>query len=182
MAERSTRNSDQTDSDVLPGFRRGVENLASIKAEAHRYESLSERIADFFTNFSGSMIYVYVHVAWFLVWIAWNTGLIPALAPFDPFPFGLLTMIVSLEAIFLSTFVLISQNREQKINAIRDEIAAQIGLYQEQELTEVLRIVHRIEKHLGLHDDDEANIKAMEMYVDPDHLFRQIEEMVLRQK
>ncbi len=184
MAQRIDRDSTQPNSghDSLPGFRRGMENLQSIKAEAQRYESLSERIADFFTAFSGSMNFVYFHAAWFVVWVTWNTGLIPGLQPFDPFPFGLLTMIVSLEAIFLSTFVLISQNREQKVNAIRDEIGAQINLYQEQELTQVLRIVHRIEKHLGLQDDDEQSVRAMEMFVNPDDLFRQIEEMVLKRK
>ncbi len=166
----------------LPGFRRGVENLQSIKAEAKRHENWSERIADFFTSFSGSMTFAYIHAAWFIIWVLWNTGLIPGLPPFDPFPFGLLTMMVSLEAIFLSTFVLISQNREQKINTIRDEIDAQINLYQEQELTQVLRIVHRIEKHLGLQDDDEDSVQALERYVEPDDLFRQIEEMVLKQE
>lgn len=168
--------------DSLPGFRRGLENLHTLKQKALAHSTPSERIADFFTAFSGDMRFVYLHAAWFVVWVAWNTGLIPGLAPFDPFPFGLLTMIVSLEAIFLSTFVLISQNREQKINAIRDEIDTQVNLYQEQELTQVLRIVHRIEKHLGLKDTDESAVKMMEMFVNPDDLFRQIEEMVRREK
>jgi uncharacterized membrane protein len=167
--------------DSLPGFRRGAETLHTLKRNAQKYATTSERIADFFTAFSGNMKFVYLHSVWFIVWVAWNIGMIPGLAPFDPFPFGLLTMIVSLEAIFLSTFVLISQNREQKINEIRDEIDTQINLYQEQEITQVLRIVHRIEKHLGLKDEDEKSVKMMEMFVNPDNLFRQIEEMVLRQ-
>jgi len=168
-------------SDSLPGFRRGFQDLESIKREAHRFESMSERFADFFTAFSGSMTFVYIHVAWFLIWVSWNTGLL-GLPLFDPFPFGLLTMIVSLEAIFLSTFVLISQNREQKVNSIRDEVETQINLYQEQEITQILRMVHRIEQHLGLHDDDEDCVKAMEQYADPDNLFRQIEQMVLKRR
>ncbi len=168
--------------DSLPGFRRGAENLHSLKKEAQRHESTSERIADFFTAFSGSMNFVYIHAGWFVVWVTWNTGLLPGLAPFDPFPFGLLTMIVSLEAIFLSTFVLISQNREQEVNAIRDEIDTQISLYQEQEITQVLRIVHRIEKHLGLKDEDEKSVKMMEGFVNTDDLFHEIEKTVLRWK
>ena len=164
----------------LPGFHRGVETLASVKSELHRRERPSERVADFFTAFSGSMGFVYFHALWFGAWVTWNTGLVPGLAPFDPYPFGLLTMLVSLEAIFLSTFVLISQNREQRVNWIQDEIQTQIGLYQEQELTQVLRIVHRIEKHLGLKDADEEHVRAMERMVDSDDLFRQIEEMVLK--
>ena len=168
--------------DSLPGFRRGFENLHTLKQKTRAHSTLSERIADFFTRFGGDMRFVYLHTAWFTVWVLWNVGFVPGLAPFDPFPFGLLTMIVSLEAIFLSTFVLISQNREQKINAIRDEIDTQINLYQEQEITQILRIVHRIEKHLSLTDTDEQSVRMMEMFVNPDDLFRQIEEMVLREK
>ena len=68
------------------------------------------RIADVITSFSGRMVFAYVHIVWFGVWILLNTGRF-GLRAFDPFPYGLLTMVVSLEAIFLSTFVLISQNR-----------------------------------------------------------------------
>jgi uncharacterized membrane protein len=78
-----------------------------------------DRVADRITRFSGSMLFVYLHVGWFAYWIAHNT-LSPS--PFDPFPFGLLTLIVSLEAIFLATFVMLSQNRE----AQRAEIRAQL--------------------------------------------------------
>jgi len=77
-----------------------------------------ERIADQITMFSGSMLFVYLHVAWFTVWIVLNVTIMR----FDPFPFGLLTLIVSLEAIFLSTFVLLSQNREASRQDLRSEI------------------------------------------------------------
>ena len=77
-----------------------------------------ERIADQITMFSGSMLFVYLHVAWFTVWIVLNVTIVR----FDPFPFGLLTLIVSLEAIFLSTFVLLSQNRESARSDMRAEI------------------------------------------------------------
>jgi len=77
-----------------------------------------ERIADQITMFSGSMLFVYLHVAWFTVWIVLNVTIMR----FDPFPFGLLTLIVSLEAIFLSTFVLLSQNREAARQDLRSEI------------------------------------------------------------
>ena len=84
-----------------------------------RRSTLSNRIADTMTNFSGSMTFVVVHVVWFALWIVSNIGLS---RPFDPFPFGLLTLIVSLEAIFLSTFVLISQNRQADRQAVRSRI------------------------------------------------------------
>ncbi|MFN2614191.1 MAG: DUF1003 domain-containing protein [Actinomycetota bacterium] len=81
-----------------------------------------DRAADKITDFAGSMRFVYVHTVWFAVWIALNLGLVGASLKFDRFPFGLLTMIVSLEAIFLATFVMISQNRQAARADIRSEI------------------------------------------------------------
>lgn len=82
--------------------RRGPLSPALVKHEAERATSLQSRIADAITGFAGSMSFVYVHMAWFAFWI---------LLGIEKYPYGLLTMIVSLEAIFLSTFVMISQNR-----------------------------------------------------------------------
>jgi uncharacterized membrane protein len=89
---------------------RNIRTLIRLRMEAKNERSLQDRIADKVTSFSGHMLFVYVHIAWFGAWIVLNTGNL-GVQPFDPFPYGLLTMIVSLEAIFLSTFVLISQNR-----------------------------------------------------------------------
>jgi len=100
---------------------------ALIRQLDERHESLELRIADRITAVAGSMRFVYIHVAWFAIWIAIN------LSPFrfDKFPYGLLTMIVSLEAIFLSTFVMISQNRaDEKRQALADH---QWELVQEEE-------------------------------------------------
>lgn len=83
-----------------------------------RRQRREDRVADKITAFSGSMLFVYLHIIWFTVWIVLN---VTSLA-FDPFPFGLLTLIVSLEAIFLSTFVMLSQNRESARSDIRSEI------------------------------------------------------------
>jgi uncharacterized membrane protein len=79
---------------------------------------LQDRVADQITAFSGSMAFVYLHILWFTIWIVINE----TRWRFDPFPFGLLTLIVSLEAIFLSTFVLLSQNRESARSDMRAEI------------------------------------------------------------
>jgi uncharacterized membrane protein len=80
------------------------------------------RLTDAITNFAGSMSFVYLHTAWFGVWVLINLGLLGASVAFDRFPFGLLTMIVSLEAIFLSTFVMISQNRQAGRADVRSEL------------------------------------------------------------
>jgi uncharacterized membrane protein len=81
-------------------------------------QRLQDRIADKITAFAGSMLFVYLHVVWFTIWIVLSV----AGVRFDPFPYGLLTLIVSLEAIFLSTFVMISQNRESARSDIRSQI------------------------------------------------------------
>jgi uncharacterized membrane protein len=92
---------------------RNIRTIIDLRSKETKKRGLQDRIADAITSFSGRMIFAYVHTIWFGVWIILNLGLW-GIKPFDPFPYGLLTMIVSLEAIFLSTFVLISQNRLSK--------------------------------------------------------------------
>ena len=94
-------------------------------------KGVQDRIADTITTFAGSMQFVYLHSAWFVVWIALNLGILGASLAFDKFPFGLLTMIVSLEAIFLSTFVMISQNRQAARADIRAKLDFETNLRSE---------------------------------------------------
>ena len=104
--------------DVPPAAHR-IGHERRILADVKRAE---DRAADAITSFAGSMRFVYLHTAWFAVWIVLNVGLFGAALVFDEFPFGLLTMIVSLEAIFLSTFVMISQNRQAARADIRSDL------------------------------------------------------------
>ncbi|MCU1344193.1 MAG: hypothetical protein JWL70_459, partial [Acidimicrobiia bacterium] len=90
-----------------------------------------DRAADRVTNFAGSLRFVYIHSVWFAVWVAINVGALGASLKFDKFPFGLLTMIVSLEAIFLSTFVMVSQNRQSARADIRSELDFETNLRSE---------------------------------------------------
>lgn len=106
---------------------RNIDSRVKLRLAKEREKSLQEHIADALTRFSGSMLFVYVHALWFGVWIALNVGWLGR-TPFDPFPFSLLTLIVSLEAIFLSTFVLISQNHAGAIADKRAELDPRINL------------------------------------------------------
>jgi uncharacterized membrane protein len=113
-----------------------------------------DRIADAITSFAGRMVFVYVHAVWFAVWIALNEGLLGKAGVFDPYPYGLLTMIVSLEAIFLSTFVMISQNRQ----AARENVRADLDF--ETNVRSEVWAVH-IGKALGLDPEEmEAHVQA----------------------
>lgn len=96
--------------------------------------SFGDRLADWLTGRVGTMGFIYANTVWFGVWIAINLGWIPGAPPFDPFPFGLLTMIVSLEAIFLSLFVLISQNRSDAKDRLRSELDYRVNVKAEIEI------------------------------------------------
>jgi uncharacterized membrane protein len=94
-------------------------------------QSYQDRVADRVTGFAGSLSFVYLHSVWFGIWIALNVGLFGAAVTFDDFPFGLLTMIVSLEAIFLSTFVMVSQNRQAARADVRSQLDFETNLRSE---------------------------------------------------
>ena len=105
-----------------------------VKNERRIVETLKDaqdRAADRITGFAGSMSFVYLHSVWFGIWVLMNVGIAGASLVFDKFPFGLLTMIVSLEAIFLSTFVMISQNRQALRADIRSELDFEANLRSE---------------------------------------------------
>jgi uncharacterized membrane protein len=92
-----------------------------------------ERVADVIAEFSGSILFLVLNAAWFTAWITWN--LIPGIPHFDPYPFGFLTMVVSLEAIFLSIFVLVSQNRQGAKDRLRADAEYEVNLKAELEIT-----------------------------------------------
>lgn len=96
--------------------------------EMPQARTFSQKLADVLAGVAGDMRFVYISFIWFAVWIVWNLGLIPGLAPFDEFPFGLLTMIVSLESIFLATFVLIAQNRQMERDKVRNDIEYEVNI------------------------------------------------------
>ena len=110
-----------------------------------------DRVAADITDFAGSMRFVYLHTVWFALWIIVNSGLLVAvglgLTPFDPFPFGLLTLTVSLEAIFLSTFVMIAQNRQADIADRRAKADYEVNVRAEAEITTLTKMVTLLLEH-----------------------------------
>ena len=152
---------------------RNIRTILYLRLKAAHERGLQDRIADIFTTFSGRMIFVYVHIVWFGAWILLNTGRV-GLHPFDPFPYGLLTMIVSLEAIFLSTFVLISQNRLSEETEHRADLGLQIGLLTEHELTRVLQMLDAVHDKLGIENHEESELADLEMETRPEDVLAEI--------
>lgn len=133
--------------------------IQSFKAKADKKRTQSERIADLMTQKFGSIAFLAVNAIWFTAWILLNIGVVPGVKPFDPFPFGFLTMVVSLEAIFLAIIVLISQNRAAKIDDLREEIDLRVDIITEQEITKLLQLTvsEMVKKGFKLSEDKELN-------------------------
>ena len=155
---------------------RNIRTIIGLRLTAAHERGLQDRLADGITSFSGRMIFVYVHIFWFALWILLNTGAL-GVPPFDPFPYGLLTMIVSLEAIFLSTFVLISQNRLSQEAEHRADLDMHIGLLTEHELTRVLLMLDTIQDKLGIENDENSELADLEMETRPEDVLAEIERL-----
>lgn len=153
-----------------------IRTIIHLAVKASNERNLQDRVADAVTAFSGRMIFVYVHIAWFSLWILLNTGWF-GLPMFDPFPYGLLTMIVSLEAIFLSTFVLISQNRLSRENERRADLDLHVSLLAEHELTRVLQMLDAIQDKLGIVDHANSDLADLEMETRPEDVLAEIERL-----
>ena len=128
-------------------------NIDAIKlwerAELDR-RSAAEHTSEAITRIFGSGTVLVVHAAWFALWILLNTGKVPGVTAFDAFPFPLLTMVVSLEAIFLSLFVLASQNRMTRHSDQRSQLDLQIDMLAEREMTAVLVLLKDLARHLDV--------------------------------
>lgn len=158
---------------------RNIRTITRLRREAARERGLQDRVADAITSFAGRMGFVYVHLLWFGAWIAVNTGRL-GIPPFDPFPYGLLTMVVSLEAIFLATLVLISQNRLSAESERRADLGLQIGLLAEHELTRALHMLDAIQDKLGIDNDQDDDLADLEMETKPEDVLAEIERVQRR--
>lgn len=135
--------------------------IKSLKAKYKSRRTLSEKIADWMSAKFGGMNFLLLNVCLFIAWIITNIGLIPLVVPFDPYPFGLLTTIVSLEAIVLSIFVLISQNRASKIDDLREEIDLQVDMITESELTKLIKLNTLLLQKSGIDVSKDKELEEM---------------------
>ncbi len=140
---------------------RNVQEIIRVESRDRLRLGWSDHPADLMTAFSGSMLFVLIHALWFGIWIVLNLGWFGT-ATFDEFPYGLLTMIVSLEAIFLSTFVLISENRQAMQADRRAKVDLQLNIIAEQEVTKLVAMVAEIQEHLGIHGARDPVVREME--------------------
>jgi uncharacterized membrane protein len=151
--------------------------IRAIKAEHASIRTPIQRFSDALTRTTASASFLALHAIWFAGWILWNTGAF-GLRPFDPFPFGLLTMVVSLEAIFLSIFVLMSQARESAIGELREELTLQVNLRMEEEVTKTLQLVAGLYTRMGYRVSDDSELTEMLRPLDAAEIERSLVEQI----
>jgi len=135
---------------VAKAIRQNIETIARLESDHTRRRTVADRIADRIGNFSGTMTFVSVHAVLISAWIVCNLGMVRGVKPFDPFPFLLLSVALSIEAIFLSTFVLIKQSRMSRRADERAALDLQINLLAENEMTLVLQMLQAMCLKLGV--------------------------------
>jgi uncharacterized membrane protein len=160
--------------DVGDVTRENVQAMRKLEELAVARRNVADRIAEFVAHFCGSINFVWIHTALFALWIGWNS--LPQLPHFDPYPFTFLILCVSLEAIYLSAFILISQNYEMRISERRNQLDLQINLLAEQENTKMLQMLDRIARKLGVSHEDDPEVRVLEQATRPDKLADQIEQ------
>ncbi|MBA3915158.1 MAG: DUF1003 domain-containing protein [Acidobacteriales bacterium] len=127
-----------------------IESIVKQEEEALERRSGPERLADRVAGFTGSLSFVLLHLLLVLAWLAVNTATLPLVRPFDPYPFSLLGVIVALEAVVLSSFILMRQNRMMRRGDRRDHLNLQVDMLTEKEVTKLLQMVRAICGHMGL--------------------------------
>jgi uncharacterized membrane protein len=152
---------------------RNIVALVERRREEERSKSTQDRIADQVTRFTGSMLFVYIHLAIFSSWIVVNLGWTP-LPRFDP-SFVVLAMIASVEAIFLSTFVLISQNRMQAQADKRADLDLQVSLLAEHEITHLITLVTEIARRMDVDAAKDPELRELAQDVAPERVLDRIE-------
>lgn len=155
---------------------RNIETLAKRRRREEARTGWQDRLADAITRFTGSMTFVYLHLLVFGFWGVVNAGLVPVVPRWDP-SFIILATASSVEAIFLSTFILISQNRMAEADRKRADLDLQMNLLSEHEVTKVIALVSAIADHLGLHEAVDRNeVEELKREVAPEKVMDKIED------
>jgi uncharacterized membrane protein len=170
--------------EVTPGSveeltRRNVARIQALEAAEHSKASTADRLADFITAFAGSIAFVWITILLIGGWVTWNVAA-PAAERIDPFPFPLLTLVLSIEAIFLAIFILMSQNRAARISDKRSHLDLQLNLLSEQENTKMLLMLERIGEAVGVETLGDPDVDVLVQATEPEALSRQIDEAVKR--
>jgi len=148
--------------------------IVALEREAMEARSPAERISDAVTRHAGRVWFISAHASWFIGWIALNSGMVRGVKPFDPYPYQFLTFVVSLEAIFLSLFILMSQNRSTRQADERSHHDLQINLLAEQESTKMLQMLQSLCAHHKLPIANDKDLETLKQETQPAELLQEL--------
>jgi uncharacterized membrane protein len=156
-----------------------IDVVARLEQEFLDRRSLRDRIGDVIAAFAGSMTFVLMHVAGFAAWVVINAGWIPQVKPFDPYPYILLTMFVSMEGVLIATFVLMKQNRMSQRTDQRHHLNLQIDLLAEKEITKILQLNRLLCEHFGIREADrDQEVREMSQDTAVERLARDLQAKI----
>jgi uncharacterized membrane protein len=154
-----------------------IEAIAKLEHDAMGRRTRTERVSDTMTKLAGNIGFLLAHLALVFGWSLLNLHVIPGLKAFDPFPFGILALLVSTESVFLTIFVLISQNRMARQSERRSHLHLQVGMLSEQELTTILQMLQKLCQHVGVNvDSSKQEIRSFSQTTDVHKLAGELEE------
>jgi uncharacterized membrane protein len=154
-----------------------IDSIARQEHEFLEQRTLSERVSDRIAGFAGNMFFVLIHVLLVLAWVLINANRASRIPRFDPYPFSLLGMIVAVEAVVLSSFILMRQNRMAKRGERRDHLNLQVDLIAEKEITKLLQMVQAICEHMGLtHIAEDKEVEEFSRETSVDTLAQRLED------
>jgi uncharacterized membrane protein len=159
---------------LSPVLERNIRALQLRRQREEKEATAEERVAEAITRFTGSMRFVYLHLAFFGFWLVANLGWVPGVPAWDP-SFVVLAMVASVEAIFLSTFVLISQNRMAAAADKRADLDLQISLLAEHEVTRLVTLVSGIADRMGVRTEADADLDEITQDVAPEAVLDELE-------
>ncbi len=152
-----------------------IDKMAQVENNALRPRSHREAITKAIGGFAGTIYFVILQLTVFGGWVLVNAGVVPGLSPFDPFPYPLLSSTTSLEAVLLTAFVLIKQNRMSTIADRRDHLDLQVNLLTERETTRIIQMLDRVSTHLGIEQHQDADSREMGRHIAVQHLVDELD-------
>ncbi|MGI8959084.1 MAG: DUF1003 domain-containing protein [Bryobacteraceae bacterium] len=160
-----------------PSAQANINTVVKLEEQARQERTTADHISDVIASFVGSIPFVAMHVLWFGIWVIINTGVLGTSWKFDPYPFALLCMLVSLEGVLLSTFVLIKQNRMSQRADSRSHLDLQVNLLVEKEVTKMLQLQQLICQHLGIAEAErDAEVVELSTVTAVDNLAHELDQ------
>ena len=159
-------NIEEYDPELVEVLEENIRTIFKIRQDAQQQCSFEQKLSDKITNTVGHISFLYLHLLVILIYILINTGLF-GIKPFDPYPFSLLVGVITIEVLFISTFILISQNRAKEEADQRADLDLQMSLLNQYELSHALKMLDEIQDKLGIENDDDMELKKMQQHISP---------------